>query len=50
MPIFCVGLGIAVGYMIYTLGAGRMGRHAWRENVKAILDELDRESKQAKAA
>ena len=50
MPIFCIGLGIAVGYMILNLGGSGMGRLAWKTNVIAILEEIEKEKKQANAA
>lgn len=50
MPIFSVGLAIIVGYMVYTLGSAGMGRLAWKTNVIAILEELNKEKKQSNAA
>lgn len=50
MPIFCVGMGVVVAYMIFTLGPTGMGRIAWKKNVIAILEEIDKEKSQASAA
>ncbi|KAI6197545.1 hypothetical protein M3Y94_01236900 [Aphelenchoides besseyi] len=46
MPIFFIGIGAAVVYMVAKLGASGMCRRAWKANVRAILDELDKEHKQ----
>ncbi|KAI6183410.1 hypothetical protein M3Y97_00486200 [Aphelenchoides bicaudatus] len=50
MPIFCVGMGVVVAYMIFTLGPTGMGRIAWKKNVIATLEEIDKEKSQASAA
>lgn len=50
MPIFLIGLGVAVVHMVVRLGASGMGRRAWRSNVRSILEELDKERKISRRA